>query len=64
MSGSDALADAALARIRRRRRRQGYDGILTPQEVEMMVDLITTGPLSDDALVEALILARGYDLPA
>jgi hypothetical protein len=59
MSGSDALADQALARIRRRLRRQGYDGILTPQEVEMLIDLITTGPLSDEALVEALILGQG-----
>jgi hypothetical protein len=46
MSGSDALSDRALARIRRRLRQQGHDGILTPQEVEMLIDLITTGPLS------------------
>jgi hypothetical protein len=63
MSGSDALVDRALARIRRRLRQQGHDGLLTPQEVEMLVDLITTGPLSDEALVDAVILARGYDAP-
>jgi hypothetical protein len=61
MSGSDALVDAALARIRRTLRRHGHDGILTPPEVEMLVDLITTGPLSDEALVEAVMLARSYD---
>jgi hypothetical protein len=60
---SDALADAALARIRRRLRRHGHDGMLTPQEVEMLVDLITTGPLSDEALVEAMLLARSQDTP-
>jgi hypothetical protein len=60
MSGSDALADRALARTRRRLRRRGYDGILTPQEVEMLVDLITAGPRSDVSLVDAVILARGY----
>jgi hypothetical protein len=61
MSGSEALADRALARICRRLRQQGHDGILTPQEVEMLVDLITTGPLSDEALVDAVILARDCD---
>jgi hypothetical protein len=61
MSGSDALADAALAPIRRRLRRRGYDGILTPQEVELLIDLITTGPLSDEALVDAVMLARSYE---
>jgi hypothetical protein len=61
MSGSDALADRALARIRRRLRRRGYDGILTPQEVELLIDLITTGPLSDEALVDAVMLARSYE---
>jgi hypothetical protein len=39
----------------------GDSGCLTPQEVEVLVDLITTGPLSDEAPVEALILARRYD---
>jgi hypothetical protein len=34
---------------------------LTPQEVEMLVDLVTTGPLSDEALADAVILARGHD---
>jgi hypothetical protein len=59
MSGSDALVDQALARIRRRLRGRGHDGVLTPQELEMLVELITTGPLSDEALVEAVIRARG-----
>ena len=27
----------------------------------MLVDLITAGPLSDEALVEAVLLARSYD---
>jgi hypothetical protein len=27
----------------------------------MLLDLLTTGPLPDDALVEAVILARSYD---
>jgi hypothetical protein len=54
-------ADHALVRIRRKLRLQGHDGILIPQEVEMLGDLITTGPLSDEALVEAVVLARSYD---
>jgi hypothetical protein len=56
---SDA-ADAALARIRHRLGQRGQNG-LTWQETEMLVDLITTGPLPDEALVEAVILARSYD---
>jgi hypothetical protein len=59
MSGSDAVVDRALARIRRRLRFRGFDGVLTPQELELLIELITTGPLSDEALVDAVILARG-----
>ena len=63
MSGSDAAAEAALDRVRRQLKRRGDRAPLSPQEVEMLLDLLATGSVPDEVLVDVVILARSYDEP-